>query len=296
MLGAMRGTGARGGAARRLLSTLGVLTVAAIAVFGGDPVGVRDKLLGSVLPSPRPVAVSAFQPVNSGARAERTVLRSQPWWQQVARFSSGERASTLAFGIAADTIQWRARWSCAGGRLVGRLAGRKAPLIAASCPDSGVALATSSGRMRLLLSAGGAWRLAVDQQVDVPLVEPPPAALSAPGTRIVAAGALQRIDQFAAGRVSVYRLASGRYVMRFADFYVTPNVDLEIRLSPLRSPRSTRQYLGAPSAYVAPLDITAGSLNFQLPPNVDPTAYHSVVIWCPLITSAYAEAPLSPLR
>jgi hypothetical protein len=60
----------------------------------------------------------------------------------------------------------------------------------------------------------------------------------------------------------------------------------------LRAPRSTRQYLSAPSKNVAALDITAGSMNFVLPAGVDPTRYRSVVIWCPIITSAYAAATI----
>jgi hypothetical protein len=33
-------------------------------------------------------------------------------------------------------------------------------------------------------------------------------------------------------------------------------------------------------------------MNFLVPAGVDPSRYRSVVIWCPLITSAYAAATL----
>ncbi|HSH59190.1 MAG TPA: hypothetical protein VK988_06010 [Acidimicrobiales bacterium] len=72
---------------------------------------------------------------------------------------------------------------------------------------------------------------------------------------------------------------------------MTPNVDLEIRLSPLEAPRSTAEFMSAPSALVAPLDVTAGSMNFAVPADVDPSQYRSVVIRCPLIDSAYAAHP-----
>ena len=73
---------------------------------------------------------------------------------------------------------------------------------------------------------------------------------------------------------------------------MTANIDLEIRLHPLRKPRTTRDYLSAPAKLAAPLDVTTGSMNFVLPAGVDPRRYRSVVIWCPIITSAYAAATL----
>ena len=150
-----------------------------------------------------------------------------------------------------------------------------------------------AGTSALSVTADGAWTLRIDQQVDVPLVEPAWASMRAPGTSRLATGSFYRIDQAGIGRVDIYRLTAGDYAMRLTGFYVSPNVDLQIRLSPLPSPRSTHAYLRAPSAFVAPLDITAGSLNFRVPRTVDPSKYRSVVIWCPLINSAYAAATLS---
>jgi hypothetical protein len=144
------------------------------------------------------------------------------------------------------------------------------------------------------INAGGAWTLNVEQQVDVPLEAPPLPAMTAPGAVVAMTGTFNRIDQTGTGRVVVYRLAGGHYALRLANFYVTPNVDLELHLSPLPAPHSTRQYLSAPSALVAPLPITAGSLNFGVPAGVDPTHYRSLVIWCPLVNSAYAYAALTP--
>ncbi|MGH9072245.1 MAG: hypothetical protein ACRDX8_14040, partial [Acidimicrobiales bacterium] len=55
-------------------------------------------------------------------------------------------------------------------------------------------------------------------------------------------------------------------------------------------------YVAAPSAYVSALDVTAGSLNFAIPKGVDPTHYHSLVIWCQLLHSAYGAATLVPTK
>ncbi|MDP9073654.1 MAG: DM13 domain-containing protein, partial [Actinomycetota bacterium] len=126
---------------------------------------------------------------------------------------------------------------------------------------------------------------------------PPQTAMTAPGARVASAGSLYRIDQTGTGRVTVYRLVDGSYALRLDDFFVAANIDLELRFSPLDAPHTTGEYTSSPhSDVVAPLDITAGSLNFAVPKAIDPTQYRSVVIWCPLIQSAYAAATLSPAR
>lgn len=280
-------------AIRRALRTAGVLVIGAGAVLGGDLFGLRETLLGAATPPPRPVAVSAFSSIGPSGKAEVTVLRSQPWWQGVEQLHGVTGATKASFTINRSAAQWRANWSCQRGRLTVGLAGRATPLIDAACPGSGSALATGLGATQLSVRADGSWKLGVDQQVDVPLVEPPPAAIAAPGTSRVSLGSFYRIDQTGTGRFSIYRLASGKYLLRLTGFYVTPNVDLEIRLSPLKEPRSTREYLSTPAVLVAPLNITAGSLNFVVPGTVDPRRYRSLVIWCPLINSAYAAARLT---
>jgi hypothetical protein len=283
---------------RRLLSAAGVAIVAVAAIFGGDVFGVRESVLGSATPAPRPVAVSPFATVDthSGHRAQ-SVLTSQPWWQGVRDLSGGTTTSTGAtFNIGGSVSQWRARWACRAGRLVVAVSGQSRPLVDAGCPGTGIAYATRTGQMGLRVSAGGPWTLRVDQEVDVPLVEPPLAAMGAPGSAVVSRGTFYGIDQKSIGRIVAYRLASGRYALRLSNFYVSPNVDLQIRFDPLPAPHSTHQFLSTKSVLVAPLPVTAGALNFLVPRSLDPTAYRSVVIWCPLIVSAYAGASLTPAR
>ena len=117
--------------------------------------------------------------------------------------------------------------------------------------------------------------------------------MTAPGTVALSRGGFYRIDQVGSGGVTVYRLAEGTHALRLDNFYATPNVDLEIRLSPLPAPQTTDQFLSAPSALVARLDVTAGSMNFVVPKDIDPRQYRSVVIWCPPVNSAYAAASLN---
>jgi hypothetical protein len=283
-------TDGAGSIGRRALSAAGLLVLAACCVVGADLFGVRGALFGSATAPPR---ASAFSRVDSSAAAAtKTVLRSQPWWQQVGRYRGAGTSAANLFRIRDGAIQWRATWRCETGRFTVRAAGDTRPLIDAPCARRATKVLTSRPRGGLQVSADGPWTVRVEQQVDVPLVEPPLAAMSAAGTRTVATGGFYRIDQVGRGRVTIYRLAGGRHALRLRNFYVTANVDLEIRLSPLRKPRTTREYLSARSTFVAPLDVTTGSMNVRVPASVDPRRYRSVVIWCPLIHSAYAAATL----
>jgi hypothetical protein len=281
--------------ARRAASIVGVAVVAVGAIIGGDLFGVRESVFGSATPAPRDVAVSPFVTVNTHGHATKSVLTSQPWWQGVRDLSgSATSATTAAFTIGAGSSQWRARWSCTSGSLTVTLAGHSRSLISSGCPGTGTAYVTRTGAETAKVVATGPWTLRIDQQVDVPLVEPPLAAMTAPGTTVAYKGSFYGIAQKSVGTLTVYRYGSGRYALRLTSFYVSPNVDLQLRFDVLRAPHSTHQYVKSRSVFVAPLNVTTGSMNFLVPRSVDPTQYRSLVIWCPLILSAYAGATLNP--
>lgn len=279
---------------RQAGAALGLLLLAASAAYGADLFGMRTRLVGSAPPAPRPPAVSRVAEDAPAATAtpEATRVRSYPWWQAVGTFEGTGATTTPAFTIDDGALQWRVRWRCESGRLTAAAPDHRDPLVDADCPEGDAGYSTQQGRMRLQVTADGPWRLVVEQQIDVPLVEPRLPVMLADGA--VAAGTFYDIDQTGRGRVVVHRLGDGRYALRLEEFFVTPNVDLEIRLSPLQAPRTTAEYLSADAVRVAVLDATAGSMNFTVPPDIDPTGYRSVVIWCPPIDSAYAAASLTP--
>jgi hypothetical protein len=168
-------------------------------------------------------------------------------------------------------------------------------VVSAQCPGSDSGYGTQKGSVSLQVTADGPWQLQIDQQIDVPLNEPPLPAMTAPGATKVATGDFYRIDQFGDGQVAIYRLPNGTYALRLENFYVTPNTDLEVQLNPLAAPRSTQQVASTQGAKsIASLDVTAGSMNFTFPPGVNPSQYKSVVIWCERLFSAYAAATLTP--
>ncbi len=285
---------------QQLLSLLGLLAVVASALVGGNLFGTRERLWGSESPEARtaagsrvvdtPVADSPTETTTAARNA--TVLRSQPWWQGLTTLEGSGSMTARPFTVAEDAVQWRVKWTCETGRLVVRVPNQARPVVDAACPGAETGYGVRKGAVALQVTADGPWSMVVDQQVDVPLNEPPLPVMSAPGTRMVFTGSLYRIDQVGTGTVNIYRTGDGSHVLRLDQFFVTANIDLELRLSPLEAPRSTEQYMNAPSVWVAPLDVTTGSLNFTLPADVDPTRYRSLVVWCPIIDSDYAAATL----
>jgi hypothetical protein len=285
---------------QRALSLLGLVAVLVCALIGGNFLGWRETLWGSESPRARPAAASRdAATAASGSPAtttapprDATVLRSQPWWQGLTKLEGRGSMTAPPFTVSQDALQWRAKWTCDTGHLLVRAPGQARPVIDAACPSADSGYGLRKGPVALEVTADGPWTLTLDQQVDLPLNEPPLPVMSAPDTKLVFTGSLYRIDQVGTGTVNVYQTADGRSLLRLDSFFVTANVDLELRFSPLEAPHSTEQFMGSPSVYAAPLDVTTGSLNFTLPADVNPARYRSIVVWCPIVDSAYAAATL----
>ncbi len=283
----------------RFPPALGILALLASALFGGNAFGVREHFLGSESPTARPVAVSRGGAATAGPRSTALVpiptrLRSQPWWQGVTTLTGvGPTTAAAPFAIDSEAIQWRATPTCQTGRLQVLAPGQADPVLDAACPVAEVGYGTGTGSVSLQVTADGPWQLQIEQQVDVPLVEPPLPGMAEPGAAVMT-GEFYRVDQVGMGRATIYRLADSSYALRLDDFFVTSNTDLELQLSRLEAPQTTEEVRDARSGTLAALDVTAGSLNFALPPELDPTEYRSLVIWCERTRNAYAAAALGP--
>ncbi len=280
-------------AGRQAAGALLLVVMAASAVYGGNFFGVRDRLA----PPATRTRDSAFGPAveQTGRPATRVQRRSQPYWAPVRRFAGSGSATTPAFSVDRRALQWRVAWRCARGpfaiepqRPSGEPAGQR---LAATdgCPAEDEGRSVAGGSFRLRVDAQGDWVARVEQQLDVPLAEPP---TTAPAGRVVARARLYGIDEEASGTVTVREAPGGRLDLRLEDFYVTPNVDLEFRLSTLPRPRSTRQVAGAPHRDVGFLKATAGSMNHRLPSGSLGPDVRSLVIWCEITRNAYGAATL----
>jgi hypothetical protein len=85
------------------------------------------------------------------------------------------------------------RWTCERGRFAICAAGEPGALVYASCGGRGRRELTKLPAGALAVNGDGSWTARIEQEVDVPLVEPPLAAMRAPVTSTVATGALYRI-------------------------------------------------------------------------------------------------------
>ncbi len=282
---------------RAVLAWLGLTAVLATAVVGSNVFSVRDRLFGSAIPEAAPAVASrdAFHAVRPQAPV-RTTLRSNPWWQDVTTLKGTGSATAWPFTIDKSAIQWRLTARCRSGRLVVLAPGRPKPLVDTACTGAATVAETTVRRraMRLKVSGAGAWSLDVSQQIDAPLIEPPLPAMTAPSVRKVATGRFYKVDKTGTGTLTLYRQTGGRHVLRLERFFVTPTSDLELRLSTSRAPHTTAQYVRSRSVLVRRLDVTAGSMNFTVPADIDPADYRSLVIWCAATASAYAAASLGP--
>lgn len=283
--------------ARRSFGVLILVVMAASAVYGGGFFGLRERFSP---PSSRTTA-SPFGTAIDQDAAPRPVAsrRSQPYWVPVSRFQGTGPLTTPVFAVDRQALQWRVRWRCERAsfgiqpqRPSGEAYGHQLA-DADACPKAGVGQSVASGQFKLDVRAEGAWQAQVEQQVDVPLVEPPTPAMTSRDSRVVASGRFYGIDEKGTGSVKIYRERDGSTSLRLGNFYVTPNVDLAIRFSELERPKSTEQVARAPFKDIVFLKATAGSMNYRIPPGALSDRVRSVVIWCEEITNnAYAAARL----
>lgn len=282
----------RTGAGRRAGSWAAVAVLAATAVFGANPAGLRERLVGPDAVEPAAArSAEGDDPQRPAPTGDDTVLRSNPWWQELAS-GAVDAGGGLAFTVAPAALQWRVHWACEQGQLELSSAGGAAPTVSTTCPDSGVTYGTTTGEVELRATGDAPAELAVEQQVDVPLAEPPLDEMVDGSATVLLRGTFEPVDQSTTGEARIHRLPDGRRVLRLEDFFVTPNVDLELRLSTVEDITTSEQYLAGESVHLAALDVTAGSMNIELPPEVDLSGFSSLVVWCEPVLSAYATADL----
>lgn len=217
--------------------------------------------------------------------------RASARWEPIATLT-GSGASTKAFAVAREAIQWRARWRCDTGRLKLTATASGRTVAEATCPAHGIGTDVRTGAQELRVQASGRWRVTLEQQVDTPLREPPLKSMRSPAARVLAAGRFYGLERPGRGGAALYRLPGGRLALRLDGFATSANSDLYVWLSAAAKPRNTVQAARAPHRVLAPLKSTIGEQNYLIPRGLDASRIRSVVIWCVPVRIAYTAAPL----
>lgn len=279
---------------QNVFGTLMVLILAASAAYSANFAGFRDALP----PPSRTVAAGAIDrdPSTANSNDGASSLRSFPWWAPVAEFEGTGDTTTDEFAIDEFALQWRASWKCDSGERLSAAARRPEgevvgqPLVDDECPAEGAGLSVESGEFALQVEADGAWELVIEEQVDVPLVEPLTPEME--DGRVVATAEIYDMDRKGEGTLAIYRLKDGSHMLRLDDFYISPNVDLEIDVSALKRPETTDEFFEARYEEIALMPVTTGSINYKIPDSVDLKDWRSIVVWCEPLHIAYAGATL----
>ncbi len=161
---------------------------------------------------------------------------------------------------------------------------------ALSCPSDGEGFAADKGGQTLKVTTAGRWKATVEQQIDSPLVEPAPVGLAS--ARLLGTAEVYDVDRDGEGTAKIYEMPDGTRLIRLEDFFVSINSDLELRLSESTGPKSTDEAANAPFKLIAPLKATVGSMNYEVPRDIDISKYQSIVIWCEITRNAYAAASI----
>jgi hypothetical protein len=280
---------------RRLLAAGAACALVATACGGGADSDSAGTKTVNTRPSATPTtgAGTNFDTPPPSAPGTR---RSQPYWTPVATLEGSGASTTKAFTIDAGALQWRVSWHCesapftiVGVNAAGQESRRKLA-DALSCPKDGEGFSADKGAQTLKVSTGGPWKVSVEQQVDTPLIEPAPAGLAS--AKVLGTASVYNVDREGQGTAKIYELPNGTRLIRLEDFFVSINSDLELRLSERPNPKSTDDAVNSPWKLVAPLKATVGTMNYEIPKDVDVSKYQSIVIWCEITRNANAAASI----
>ena len=222
--------------------------------------------------------------------------KSEPYWVPVTSFTGSGNTATSTFRIDSNAIQWRLAWRCQTSPFTAVLvdsSGKESTRKLAygvSCPKEAEGFSAEKGTQSLKITTAGDWSVDVAQQVNTPLIEALPQDVSS--AQLMATATIHKVDRDAEGIATIYRMDDGKRVLRLDRFFVTRNADLEIRLSAAVSPKTTDEIAKAPFKVIAPLKATVGSMNYQIPQDVDMDQFGSLVIWCEITRNAYAAADI----
>ena len=117
---------------------------------------------------------------------------------------------------------------------------------------------------------------------------PPPAEPVA-----LLSGQFHAVEHEGMGAATIYRLPDGKHVLRLENFEVLNGPDLYVYLSGALDANDEQAILDGGYVSLGRLKGNKGNQNYELPPDLDLSKYHSVSIWCQRFRVNFATAPLT---
>ena len=142
------------------------------------------------------------------------------------------------------------------------------------------------------ISGAAFWYLAsplwIDREVNEQLA-------GAESLTVLATGTFRDADRAhkGSGTATLLQQADGSAVIRFTDFQVTNGPDLEVWLSSVPDPQSSREVLDGEWVSLGQLKGNIGDQNYTIPADVDLSQFQSVVIWCEQFSVLFSPATLT---
>src|SRR5262249_37351492 len=147
-----------------------------------------------------------------------------------------------------------------------------------------------------LFVLGAGWllfrpeKLFVDKTVNETLPAQTVTAVNMP--QILLAGRFHGVAHETKGTATVYRLADGKRVLRFADFETSNGPDVQVYLGMASDAKDNATVTNAGFFPLGAIKGNRGDQNYELPADLDLGRFHSVTVWCRRFGVNFATAPL----
>ncbi len=117
-------------------------------------------------------------------------------------------------------------------------------------------------------------------------------AATATGPMKLSEGTFHSVSHETKGTASIYRLADGSTVLRFAGFETSNGPDVQVYLGKAPDASDNDTVTKAGFFHVGALKGNVGDQNYTLPADLDLSQYRSVTIWCRRFGVNFGTAPL----
>ena len=160
-----------------------------------------------------------------------------------------------------------------------------------------VVLALTSGSFAVYWFAP--WTLFIDRTVNeaLPIVPAPsvgPSIEARPSAaRVLSSGSFRSIEHGTSGIARIVVLADGSRIVRFEDFRTSNGPDVVVQLSGSTVEQAVAGEYSARTLLLGGLKGNVGSQNYAIPPSVDVSEYHSVLVWCRRFSVGFGVAPIT---